>query len=230
MNTCSNRWQVSYNPDVPRGVAIPELRQQLFSAVERVITRDGPGKLSGRAVTAEAGVATGLLHAHFADLDDFLTAYAVDRSFLLSAEAANLPERAGTGSVAENLCDAVLATPSQTLLPLARLLVSRPELTGRVQAVLGDRTAGLGAIETAAARYLADEQRLGRVARTAQPAVLALALVGMLHHLVLTATPEAELHARIRHAVTTLVEEVTAASARHGAPASRAATRGHDRK
>ncbi|WP_040922211.1 TetR/AcrR family transcriptional regulator [Saccharomonospora xinjiangensis] len=194
---------------MPRGVAIPELRQQLFSAVERVIVRDGPGKLSGRAVTAEAGVATGLLHAHFADLDDFLTAYAVDRSFVVSAGAANLPGTAGTGSVVENLCEVVQTMPSRTLAALARLLVSRPELAGRVQAVLGDRTTGLDAIETAAARYLADEQALGRIAGTAEPAVLALALVGVLHHLVLAAVPEAEFHARSRNVITTLIQEVT---------------------
>lgn len=201
---------------MPRGVAIPEIRQQLFSAAERVIVREGPGKLSGRAVTGEAGVATGLLYAHFADLEDFLAAYAVDRAFLVSAEAAALPERAGTGSVAGNLCDALLATPLTTVLALARLLVARPELTGRVHAVLGDKTAGLDAVESAAATYLADEQGLGRIAATADPGALALALVGVLHHLVLTAGTEAGVHTRIRRTITALVENLaTPAQARN---------------
>jgi AcrR family transcriptional regulator len=190
---------------VPRGIAIPEIRQQLFSAAERVVIRDGSSKLSGRAVTGEAGVATGLLYTHFADLDDFLAAYAVDRAFLISAGVAGLPERAGVGGVAENLCDAALSTPLVTLLALARLLTSRPELAVRVRAVLGDKTAGLDAIESAAATYLAEEQRLGRVAVDAEPEALALALVGVLHHLVLTVDSEPDVQARVRQAVTALV-------------------------
>ncbi|KAA2256903.1 TetR family transcriptional regulator [Solihabitans fulvus] len=197
---------------MPRGVAIPEVRQQLFAAVERVITRDGPSKLSGRAVTSEAGVATGLLHAHFADMDDFLAAYAVDRSFVVSAAAAALPERAGTGSVAENLCDAVLATPPATIGVLLRLLAARPELPERVRAVLGDTTAGLDAIENAAATYLTAEQRLGRVAAAADPAALGLALVGALHYLVLTSAAESDVHARVARTIVALVEAVTTAT------------------
>jgi AcrR family transcriptional regulator len=197
---------------VPRGVAIPEVRQQLFAAAERVIIRDGPGRLSGRAVTGEAGVATGLLHGHFTDFDEFLAAYAVDRAFLISAKAAALPERAGTGSVAGNLCDAVLATPLTTVVVLARLLVTRPELRDRVHSVLGDKTAGLDAIENAAATYLAEEQRLGRIAATAEPKTLALALVGVLHHLVLTAGTESGVQARIQRTITALVRDFTTAA------------------
>jgi AcrR family transcriptional regulator len=186
---------------VPRGVAIPELRQQLFTAAERVILRDGPARLSGRAVTTEAGVAAGLLYAHFSDLDDFLAAYAVDRSFTVIAAAKRLPERAGTGDIAANLGDAVLAVPRGTLAALARLLVLRPELAARVHDVLGDDTA-LDAIEQAAAAYLAAERRLGRLPETTDPAAVALAVVGALHHLVLTA---ADLDDRLRPAITALV-------------------------
>lgn len=193
---------------MPRGVAIPEIRQQLFAATERVVLREGPGKLSGRAVTNEAGVATGSLYSHFADFDEFLAAYSIDRAFLVSAEAAALPQRAGTGSVTGNLCDALLATPLTTALVLVRLHATRPELTGRVQAVLGDETAGLDAIESAAVTYLAAEQRLGRIVANAEPEALALALVGVLHHLVLTDGSEHDVHARLRRTVTALVENL----------------------
>lgn len=195
---------------MPRGVAIPELRQRLFSAAERVIVREGPGGLSGRAVTREAGVATGLLYAHFADTDDFLAAYAVDRGFQVCAKAAALPGRAGTGAVADNLAGAVLATSPTVLLALAGLMVSRPELAGRVRAVLGDRTAGLEAVETAAAAYLDAERRLGRLPGTADPEALALAVVGAVHHLVLTGAEESVVRDRIRRTVAALVEGSTA--------------------
>src|SRR5580700_4660424 len=55
-----------------RGVAIPEVREQLFAAADRVLARDGPAGLTTRAVTAEAGVANGVMHRHFRDLDEFL--------------------------------------------------------------------------------------------------------------------------------------------------------------
>ncbi|RKN39322.1 TetR/AcrR family transcriptional regulator [Micromonospora endolithica] len=217
---------------MPRGVAIPEVRQQLFAAAEQVIVRHGPARLSGRAVTGAAGVATGLLYAHFADLDDFLTAYATDRAFLVSARAAALAARAGTGSVVDNVCDTLLATPRTTTLATARLLAARPELVGRVHAVLGDRTAGLDAIERAVTTYLADEQRRGRLAATARPGSLALATVGVLHHLALAAAPnpddgapddadpdrgyadpDPDYAARARRAITDLVGAFTTGSA-----------------
>ncbi|HEX2145505.1 MAG TPA: TetR family transcriptional regulator [Glycomyces sp.] len=191
---------------MPRGVAIPELRQQLFAAAERVIVRDGPGRLSGRAVTGEAGVATGLLYAHFADLDEFLAAYAVDRSFVVSVSAAALPERAGSGDVAANLCEGVLAIPGETLAALARLLVLRPELAERVHAVLGDRAAGLDAIEQAATAYLAAERETGRIPDSVDPSAVALALVGVLHHLILTIATD--LSDRLRRTVEALVRGV----------------------
>ncbi|AXB41178.1 TetR family transcriptional regulator [Amycolatopsis albispora] len=196
---------------MPRGVAIPEVRQQLFAAVEQLVVRDGPGKLSGRAITGEAGVATGLLYAHFADFDDFLAAYAVDRSFLISAAAAALPERAGTGTVAANVCEALLSTPPGTLLALSRLIAARPRLPDKIRAVLGDRTAGLEAVENAATAYLTEEQRLGRLAEAADPAALALAVVGVLQRVALSGTPD--LGARVRPAVTALLDAVTSGKA-----------------
>jgi AcrR family transcriptional regulator len=191
---------------MPRGVAIPELRQQLFAAVERVIARDGPSRLTGRAVTREAGVATGLLYAHFANFDDFLVGYAVDRSFQISGEVAGLPERGGSGTVAGNLYQAVLATPLSTLLALTRLMAFRPELAVNVEAVLGGGTAGLHGVERAIAGYLAAEQQLGRVPAGADTEALALAVVGVLHHVALTGGTDSAAYTRIQRAMGALTD------------------------
>lgn len=170
----------------PRGVAIPEVRQQLFAALERVIARDGPSGLSGRAVTREAGVAVGLLHAHFAGFDEFLTGFAVDRSFQAAAYAARLPDGAGSSTVTDNLTEAVLAPPVLALSPLVRLMAARPALRDRVEEVLGRGAAGLDAIRTGVTTYLSEEQRRGRLAPSADHDAIALALIGTLHHLLLT--------------------------------------------
>src|SRR5262252_2682905 len=42
---------------MPRGVGIPEVREQLFAATDRVLARAGPSGLTTRAITAEAGAA-----------------------------------------------------------------------------------------------------------------------------------------------------------------------------
>ena len=75
---------------MPRGVRIAEPRQHLFAAAERVIAAAGPSGLTSRAVTREAGVATGLLFTHFMNFDDFLVGYAVDRSFQIAGVAAHV--------------------------------------------------------------------------------------------------------------------------------------------
>ncbi|MER7370837.1 TetR family transcriptional regulator, partial [Nonomuraea wenchangensis] len=51
---------------MPTGVALRDVRQQLFDAAERVLLRAGATGLTSRAVTDEAGVAKGVLHRHFA--------------------------------------------------------------------------------------------------------------------------------------------------------------------
>ncbi|RDI69113.1 TetR/AcrR family transcriptional regulator [Nocardia pseudobrasiliensis] len=190
---------------MPRGIAIPEIRQQLFAAAERVIVRDGPGRLNGRAVTGEAGVATGLLYAHFTDFDGFLVAYAVDRAFVISAEAATLPPRAGGGEVTKNLCATLLAVPLDTVMASTRLLVARPELSVRVREALGD-SIGLDAVEKYIAAYLSAEKRLGRLTSAATPELLGQALIGIVHHIALTAATEAAARVRIEHVVPAIVD------------------------
>jgi AcrR family transcriptional regulator len=90
---------------VPTGVAIRDPRGQLFDAAERVLLRDGPAALTSRAVTAEAGVAKGVLHRHFADFDAFLAELSLDHVARIDAQAQALlaAAAAGTGTVAGNL-------------------------------------------------------------------------------------------------------------------------------
>jgi AcrR family transcriptional regulator len=191
---------------MPRGVAIPEPRQQLFAAAERVIAEEGPSRLTSRAVTREAGVATGLLFAHFANFDEFLVGYAVDRSFQISSVAAGLPARAGTGTVAGNLSEAVLTTPLITLLAITRLMAYRPALAANVEAVLGDGSTALEALERATAAYLTAERQLGRIPAGADTEALALAVVGVLHHIALTEGTKPAADSRIRRAMTALTD------------------------
>ncbi|NUR71741.1 MAG: TetR/AcrR family transcriptional regulator [Hamadaea sp.] len=164
---------------MPTGVALRDVRQQLFDAAERILLRDGPSALTSRAVTDEAGVAKGVLHKHFADFDGFLADFVLDR--FQQTATGDLPELVGVGSVAENVTNALTALFSSVALAIVPLVTFRDELRTRLREtwpagipVLTDGAIMLG-------EYLAAEQRLGRVDAYADPETLGAMLIGTAH-------------------------------------------------
>ncbi|MEU2069955.1 MULTISPECIES: TetR family transcriptional regulator [Streptomyces griseus group] len=176
----------------PRGVAVPDVRELLFAAAERVVAQDGPGALTSRAVTAEAGCAKGLLHAHFAGgLDEFVAELVLDRLAETAALAAHLPDRAGQGTVAENLSSVARALLTSAGPAMAGLALTRPGAAMLFREALTAGAPGFTTIQTSIASYLAAEQHLGRVATTTDAEACALALVAAAHHLLMTSWPGA---------------------------------------
>jgi AcrR family transcriptional regulator len=188
---------------VPTGVAIRDPRGQLFDAAERVLLRDGPGALTSRAVTAEAGVAKGVLHRHFADFDAFLAELALERAARIGAQAAALRVMAGSGTVAGNLAAALPDLFSPVSLALIRLVIARDELRDRLRAATGSRIPLVSEATVLVAGYLAAERDLGRLAADADIGTLAPTLIGAAHLLFTDAegTPEAAAVARVVAAV-----------------------------
>ncbi|WP_127506795.1 TetR/AcrR family transcriptional regulator [Actinoplanes solisilvae] len=164
---------------MPTGVALRDVRQQLFDAAERVLLRDGPGALTSRAVTAEAGCAKGVLHRHFDDFDDFLAALVRRRVDGVEGWGATMVSTAGSGVVAENIADVLLLALDPVGLGLTSLIIARDGLRGRLRnekglPLLAETTAVLAA-------YLVAEQQTGRVPDEADVETLALTLVGAAH-------------------------------------------------
>jgi AcrR family transcriptional regulator len=191
----------------PRGVTIPEVRQQLFDAAEQILLREGPSGLTSRAITREAGVATGLLHNHFGDLDSFLAALFVDRAQTATKGLQGLSARVGTATVVDNLMAAIETLFAGNLLALTGLALARPSLVPRLSEALGEGTLELDAGERVFAAYLEAEQRLGRVRPGADTVSLALALVGAAHQLLMTRGPHApDLRERMRRVTTALMD------------------------
>ena len=164
---------------MPTGVAIRDVRQQLFDAAERVLLRAGPSALTSRTVTAEAGVAKGVLHRHFADFDAFLAAFVLDR--IEKLDIAGLPESAGTRTVVENLTTAMTALFGSVAVAVVPLVTFRDEVRARLHRawpagvpVLTDAAIMIGA-------YLAAERDLGRLAADADAETLAAMLIGTAH-------------------------------------------------
>ncbi|MBO8187672.1 TetR/AcrR family transcriptional regulator [Streptomyces spirodelae] len=176
----------------PRGVAVPDIRERLFAAAERVVARGGPGALTSRAVTDEAGCAKGMLHTHFADgLDQFVAELVLDRFARTAALAAELPGRAGQGTVAANLTTVATALLTSAGPAMAGLALTRPGAAARFREAMAAGAPGFAAVQESVAGYLAAEQRLARMAADADPEGLALALVATAHHLLMTSWPGA---------------------------------------
>jgi AcrR family transcriptional regulator len=193
---------------VPTGVHIRDARELLFDAAERVMLRDGPGALTGRAVTAEAGVAKGVLHRHFADLDGFIAELIEDRIARIETRAAALRASAETGTVVDNLTGALTELFSSVAVVIVPLLIFRDELRARLRRTT---PTGLPVLTEAGAMissYLTAERDLGRLSADADIDTLALTLLGA-SHLQFTdregAPPEAE---AVRHMVGTVLAGV----------------------
>ena len=166
---------------MPTGVAIRDPRGQLFEAAERILLRDGPGGLTSRSVTAEAGVAKGVLHRHFADFDDFLAELALSWISGISDQGDELRAAAGSGTVAGNLAAALPPLFGPEMLALFRLVIARDELRARLRAATGSRLPPMSEATALVAGYLGAERDLGRLAPAADIGTLAPTLIGAVH-------------------------------------------------
>ena len=196
---------------MPTGVHLQDARQQLFDAAERVLLRAGPGALTSRAVTDEAGCAKGVLHRHFADFDAFLTDLVLDRAAQLAAQADALRESAGTGTVAGNLTAALTTLFGPVQAAIIPLITFRDELRARLrQARPGGGMAILAEATTAVSAYLTRERELGRIAADADIDSLTLSLVGGGHLLFADRDPGPPTTATVHRLVTTALAGVVA--------------------
>jgi AcrR family transcriptional regulator len=168
---------------MPTGTALRDPRDQLFAAAERVLLRDGPNALTSRAVTAEAGVAKGVLHRHFADFDGFLAELVAYRIAQLELQAAALRASAGGGTVAGNLAAALTALFDAVAVAIVGLVASRHELLERLRAHTPRGIPLLTEASGMLRSYLDAERDLGRLAAGADIDTLAPTLVGAGHML-----------------------------------------------
>ena len=166
---------------MPTGVAIRDVREQLFDAAERVLLRDGPSGLTSRAVTTEAGCAKGVLHRHFDDFDAFLAEFVLDRIDRMDAQAAALAESAGTGTVVANLADALTALFGSVAVAMVALVTFRDELRARLRETWPAGVPVLTEAVDMIASYLTAERDLGRIAADADVDLLAPTLIGTGH-------------------------------------------------
>jgi AcrR family transcriptional regulator len=153
----------------------------LFDAAERVLCRDGASGLTSRAVTAEAGVAKGVMHRHFADFDAFLAELIVSRVAKLEAPARALRDAAGSGSVVDNLADALTAVFSPLAVAIVALVITRDGLRARLRETGAARFPLITEGSALITAYLNAEQALGRVVASVEVPTLSHSLIGASH-------------------------------------------------
>ncbi|MCF3119205.1 TetR family transcriptional regulator [Streptomyces arenae] len=166
---------------MPTGVAMRDVREQLFDAAERVLLRDGPNALTSRAVTTEAGCAKGVLHRHFADVDAFLEELVTDRIGRVGERGAALRAAAGTGTVPDRVADALTELFGSVALAILGLVTARDTLRARLRATTPTGLPVLTEAGVELAAYLTAERDLGRLTPDADVDTLALTLIGTGH-------------------------------------------------
>ncbi|WP_027346297.1 TetR/AcrR family transcriptional regulator [Hamadaea tsunoensis] len=166
---------------MPTGVAIRDPREQLFDAAERILLRAGPNALTSRAVTAEAGVAKGVLHKHFADFDAFLADLVHSRMARLEIQDALLRGSAGTATVVGNVADALAVYFEPVAVAIVGLVIARDELRSRLRETTPVGVPLMTEAAQSIAGYLSDEQRLGRLDRKVDADAVARMIIGSAH-------------------------------------------------
>ncbi|KQW11669.1 TetR/AcrR family transcriptional regulator [Streptomyces sp. Root369] len=166
---------------MPTGIAIRDVREQLFDAAERILLRAGANALTSRAVTTEAGVAKGVLHRHFEDFDAFLAELVLDRIGRIEDRSRALRESAGTGAVVDNLTAVLTELFGTIALRIVGLVIARDALRARLREARGGGVPVLREATAMVAGYLAAERDLGRVPADAEVDLIAPALIGAAH-------------------------------------------------
>jgi len=193
---------------VLRGGDTSDLRAYLIATAARLIGERGTGALTVRDIAREAQVADGVLYNYFEDKEDLLANALLAHVAAVMGDAPRLLPEPGTGTVAENLrrfIDGGVEVVGR-VTPAFAGLVTQPKVLARFHAMVGgdaafgsgepdDAAAGAAAVEAEAEHgrglpdllggYLRGEQRLGRIAATADVDAVVILVVGAIHGQVL---------------------------------------------
>lgn len=158
------------------------VRQHVLAAARRVIDAKGLAAASTRAIAEEAGISGGTLYNYFDNHTRLLAQAIVGRASESTGPAQDLPQRAGHGTVADNLAYFLrqAATILDQLVPAFAATFSDSALLGAVRAELG-RAAPLNDPARTVEQYLRAERDLGRIASDADCRGAAALVVSLCH-------------------------------------------------
>jgi AcrR family transcriptional regulator len=163
-----------------------ELRRSLVAHARELIERDGPAALTMRALANEAGCAVGLPYKVFANRNELVLEVLHADFHELGAAYEELPARAGSGTVADNLAwfaEKLLAVPG---VALAHEVVATEDLHRAFAKMARSTGTGPAAWEAVLADYLAAEQRIGRVDDSVDARAFGFLVAGSIHNLIMS--------------------------------------------
>jgi len=206
-------------------------RERLLDATRRVVREVGYSRATTRAIAHEAGVTEGTIYRHFPDKRALFFAAVLDQNAPMLDELADMPARAGHGTVEQNLVWALqrLATLRDEVLPLELALLTDPQMAFPATVPLlgggGDGDATIPGPPGAIAAYLAAEQRIGRMRAEIDPDHAAVVLLVLLLGMSLRPHPDGigadALAAAVRVVVLGIGTDTTAVRDTHDDPPGR---------
>lgn len=154
--------------------------ERLVEAAAGVMRAKGLARTTTKEIARAAGYSEGTLYNHFASKEDLFVAVLGERLPGFVSLVTTLPERAGRGTVRENLTEVAttaLAFYTQSV-PMAAAVFAEPDLLARHIAGVRAAQAGPHQPNEAVAAYLRAEQHLGRLRADANPQDAADLLLG----------------------------------------------------
>lgn len=166
-------------------------RARLIGATLDVVREQGYAHTTVRAIATAAGVAEGTLYRHFPDKAALFFAAVVERHAPIMEWVAELPARAGQGTVQGNLTECLrrLSVLQADVVPLELAILADPELARQRASAVPSPGEPLPGPPGHLAAYLAAEQELGRVRPDVDPSILAVVVLSSLLGLVLAPGP-----------------------------------------
>jgi AcrR family transcriptional regulator len=154
-------------------------RDEFLDAAERVLRKRGLSGTTTRAITTEVGCAEGTLYRYFADRAELFLAL-FERRLVAALPAlqrlSELAERSDPQAVLLDVCMEFLRFHRENAAFLAGLF-AEPDLLKKYRALIL-RKHDAQRVSPPLLKYVRHQQRAGRIAADADPAVITEALVG----------------------------------------------------
>lgn len=157
---------------------MPDNRQNIIEATERLLHTHGLARLTTRAIASEAKVAEGLIYHHFKDKAELIFEVVETRVRETRHLMQNLPLEVGKSTLLKNLEGVLLSVyhAHYEITPIINTIFADQKLRVRLQEIVKERNIGPQYAIEGLDVYLAAEQRLGRLSDAVDTGALAKCL------------------------------------------------------
>lgn len=157
-------------------------RARLVEAARELVVEGGYAQATTRAIAQRAGVSEATIYRHFPDKRALFVTALIEDDVQIGAWLEDLPDRAGTGEIAENLGQSLvrLAGLRASMAPIERALREDPDPSDAVGPAGAVDLEQVGGPPAQLVAYLGAEQDLGRVRADVDPEQVVLLLLAML--------------------------------------------------